>query len=93
MAGERAFEWDEAKAEANLVKYGVPFVYAARVFLDPRMVDIDASRTSDREARRKAIGLVEGRLFVVVHTDRDGVRRLISARRTNLNEERAYGPV
>jgi len=93
MVGEREFEWDEAKAEANLAKHRVPFSYATRVFLDSRMVDIDASRTGDREARRKAIGLVEGRLFVVVYTDRDGVYRLISARRTNLNEERAYGPL
>jgi len=93
MAGGREFEWDAAKAEANLVKHGVPFAYAARVFLDARMVDIDASRTGDREARRKAIGLIEGRLVVVVYTDRDGVCRLISARRTNVKEERAYGPL
>jgi len=30
----RAFEWDDAKAARNLAKHGVPFAYAARVFLD-----------------------------------------------------------
>lgn len=35
MAGRREFEWDDAKARANLAKHGVPFDYAARVFLDP----------------------------------------------------------
>jgi uncharacterized DUF497 family protein len=63
------------------------------VFLDEGMIDIDASRPGDREARREAVGLIEGRLFVVVYTDRDGVCRLISARRTNAKEERAYGPL
>jgi uncharacterized DUF497 family protein len=42
MAGRREFEWDGAKAESNLAKHGVPFAYAARVFLDPRMVEFDA---------------------------------------------------
>ena len=28
------FEWDERKAGRNLAKHGVPFEYAARVFLD-----------------------------------------------------------
>jgi uncharacterized DUF497 family protein len=29
------FEWDEAKAEANLRKHGVPFPEAATAFADP----------------------------------------------------------
>ena len=85
------FEWDEREAQINLVRHGVPFAYAARIFLDPRMVEFDASRVADQEARRKAVGRIEGRLYVVVFTDRKGVRRLISARRTNAMEERAYG--
>jgi uncharacterized protein len=93
MAGRREFEWDGAKAESNLAKHGVPFAYAARVFLDPRMVEFDASRDRDSEARRKAVGLIGGKLFVVVYTDRGGVYRIISARRTNATEERAYGPI
>jgi uncharacterized DUF497 family protein len=35
MAGRREFDWDDAKARGNVVKHGLPFDYAARVFLDP----------------------------------------------------------
>lgn len=86
------FEWDDAKAGSNLAKHGVPFDYAARVFLDPDLVEFDTSRAGDGEVRRKAVGLIEGRLYVVVYTDRAGVSRIISARRTNEMERKAYGP-
>jgi uncharacterized DUF497 family protein len=93
MEAGREFDWDDAKASSNLAKHGVPFPYAVRVFLDPEMVDLDASRQDDKEARRKAIGVIEGKLYAVVYADREGLRRIISARRTNATEQRAYGPV
>jgi uncharacterized DUF497 family protein len=93
MEAERAFDWDEAKARSNLAKHGVPFPYAVRVFLDPNMVDFDARREGDMEARRKAVGLIEGKLYVVVYADREGLRRVISAQRTNATEQRAYGAI
>jgi uncharacterized DUF497 family protein len=85
------FEWDEAKALANLAKHGVPFVYAAAVFLDPDGIDFDASRPEDGEARRKMVGRIDGRFFTVVYTERGDLIRLISARRANAQEERSYG--
>ena len=88
-----AFEWDDAKAQSNLAKHGVPFAYATRVFLDAGILDFDASRPGDGEPRRKAVGEIEGRLFTVVYTARDGRIRIISARRCNLTEERRYGPL
>ena len=93
MAGRRDFDWDDAKARANLAKHGVPFEYAARVFLDPDMVEFDASHPGDDEIRWKAVGLIDGKLFVVVFTDRAGVRRIISGRRANTKERRAYDPL
>ena len=93
MEGGREFDWDETKARSNLVKHGVPFPYAVRVFLDPDVVDFDASREGDMEVRRKAVGLIDGKLHAVVYVDRGGVRRVISARRTNVTEQRAYGTV
>lgn len=93
MNSGRRFEWDDAKAWSNLVKHGVPFAYAARVFLDPDVVDFDASKPEDGEVRRKAVGVIEGRLFTVVYTERDDVIRIISARRCNAAEARRYGPV
>ena len=59
LAG-REFEWDEDKAARNLAKHGVPLSYAARVFLDLAVIDIDASRPEDNEVRRKAIGIYRG---------------------------------
>ncbi|WP_369695939.1 BrnT family toxin [Phenylobacterium aquaticum] len=43
--------------------------------------------------RRKAVGVIEGRLFTVVYTLRGAVIRLISARRCNVQEARRYGPL
>jgi uncharacterized protein len=71
----------------------VAFDYATNVFLDPRRADLDASRSEDREMRRKTIGLVEQRLLSVVYTMRAGSKRIISARRSNPWEDRIYGPL
>ncbi len=87
------FAWDDAKAAANLVKHGVSFAYATRVFLDPDRVAVDASRPEDGERRLKLVGAIGGLVFAVVVTERDGAIRLISARRCNAAEARAYGPV
>jgi uncharacterized DUF497 family protein len=85
------FEWDDQKAAANAAKHGVTFEYAAAVFLDPCLVDFDASNPQDQEVRRKAVGVIGEKVYVVVYTDRPGVRRLISARRANKKEIEAYG--
>lgn len=85
------FEWDDEKAASNEAKHGVPFAYAARVFLDDGRVDFDTSRSLDGEDRRKVVGKIEGRLYCVVYTLRGRVRRLISTRRANTKESKAYG--
>jgi uncharacterized protein len=85
------FEWDDAKAAANVAKHNVPFQYAMRVFQDPEFIDSDVSRPEDKEMRRNAVGLFDGRLLVVVFTMRGDVCRIISARRPNSKEERRYG--
>jgi uncharacterized DUF497 family protein len=62
------------------------------VFVDAARADFDASHAADAERRRKVVGLIEGRLFTVVYTQRGAVIRLISARRSNAKETRCYGP-
>jgi hypothetical protein len=91
MAEPPSFEWDDTKAESNLLKHGVPFAYASRVYLDPAALDYDATNPADGEQRRKTVGLIEGRLFTVVYTVRGETHRLISARRSNEKERRYYG--
>jgi len=89
---ERLFDWDDAKADANLAKHGISFLAAIAVFADPVWVELDTERVSDREVRRKAIGMIEGHLFTVVFTMRNDMTRIISARQSNTSEKRAYGP-
>ena len=85
------FEWDDAKASANEAKHRVRFDYAAAVFWDDNRLDVDTTRADDGEERRKAIGLIEGKLYTVVYTLRGSVCRLISAGRSNAKEGRSYG--
>jgi uncharacterized DUF497 family protein len=84
------FERDSTKAAADEAKHNVSFEAAAAVFADRNRIDIDASHDEDGEIRRKAIGLIEGRLFTIVYTTRGDVCRLISARRSNAKEGRIY---
>jgi uncharacterized protein len=84
------FEWDTAKAEQNIAKHGVPFEYAAHVFLDPHRLDSADERREYDEERRLTLGMIEGRLFVVAYTLRGELVRLISARKANERERRLY---
>jgi hypothetical protein len=63
------------------------------VFRDEAAVDFDVSRAAEAEQRRKAIGSVDGRLCTVVYTMRQGAIRIISVRRSNAKERRAYATV
>ena len=87
------FEWDEAKARANLRKHGVDFSDAALVWSDPRHL-IRFDRFEGGEERWHALGLVDGIvLLLVVHTfpDEDEARiRIVSARRATRSERKAY---
>ena len=84
------FEWDAKKATQNVVKHGVPFEYAARVFLNPYRLDSADTRHDYREERRLTLGAIDGRLFAVAYTTRGTVIRLISARKANEREQRHY---
>ena len=50
------FEWDGAKEQANRKKHGLDFRTAAKVFLDPHVIEFD-DRDADDELRFNAIGL------------------------------------
>ena len=85
------FEWDNAKAEANLRKHKISFRAASRVFNDP-LVLIEQDLSEDYgEDRFLAIGRVEGLLVTVAFTERGDCTRIISARKANSHEQRAYG--
>jgi uncharacterized DUF497 family protein len=82
--------WNPAKAEANLRKHKVAFDFVLKVFADPELLVQPTIRIEDGEERYKAIGDIDGKLYVVIFTMREGAHRLISARRTNSKEESDY---
>ena len=85
--------WDRNKNSSNQRKHRVSFEVAARVFLDPRRIEMYDDREDYGEDRWITIGAVEAAVLVVVYTVRDEggeVIRLISARRANAQEKRAY---
>ena len=84
------FEWDEKKAATNLEKHGVPFAYAARVFLDPERQDFVDDRKNYGEERRLTLGKIDGFILVISYTLRDRLIRLISARKANQRERKRY---
>ncbi len=85
------FEWDEAKAEANVRKHGVSFAEAATVFGDPLAVTFFDPDHSDDEYRFLTIGLsIDGRALILSHTDRGDRVRIISARVATKSERKGY---
>jgi len=83
------FEWDERKNQLNIARHGVSFRFAAQVF-DLPVIEFVDDRRNYGETRLIAIGVVAGRETVVVYTMRGDVCRIISARKANRNERRAY---
>ncbi len=73
------FEWDAEKERANIAKHRLDFQTAARVFLDPLLLEVEDDRGYD-ELRWNAIGMVNGRVLVVTYTMRGATYRIISAR-------------
>lgn len=83
------FEWDNAKELANRNKHGIDFRTAAKVFLDPYVIELDDHDTAG-EVRFNAIGLVDGRMLFVTYTIKGDVVRIISARGAEPHEKRKY---
>jgi uncharacterized protein len=82
------FEWDRAKALANVEKHGVSFEEAATSFEDPsHLILADGSGG----ARFVLIGFsIRGKLLTVVHVERGERDRIISAWRATVAETRLY---
>lgn len=86
-----SFEWDHAKAAANLAKHGLSFELAATAFGDPRSLTIPDPKHSQTENRFVLLGQTgDGTIVAVVHVERGDRIRLISARRANRREKITY---
>ncbi|WP_199626380.1 BrnT family toxin [Rhizobium sp. OAE497] len=85
------FEWDDEKNRLNIEKHGVSFDTACRIF-DGFIFTVRDRRFDHGEVRDISIGKVgELTVLTVVHTDRNGVTRLISARAASRSERKRYG--
>ena len=82
------FEWEDAKATANLAKHGVSFEEAASVFSDPCYLLL---ADEAKEGGFWAIGLSGlARLLTVVHVERGARFRIVSARQATQAEATVY---
>jgi hypothetical protein len=84
------YEWDTAKNTINRAKHGIGFEALSSFEWDTAGVT-GRSRHTDGEARFAAVGKLDGKLFTVIHTWREDRMRIISLRRANKAEEKAYG--
>lgn len=79
----------EAKREINLAEHGVDFADIHYVFESETWTVID-DRYNYGEVRYYTLGLLEGRVLAIIHTEEDNFTRLISARKANRNETERY---
>lgn len=84
------FEWDEEKNQSNIENHGIRFEDALKIF-DGYVVTALDDRDDYDEVRETSLGLFNGVVvLLVVHTDRNGVTRLISARKATRQERLRY---
>ncbi len=83
-----AFEFDQAKSQANLSKHGIDFIDAQLLWNDPGLLEIPA-KTED-EPRYVVIGLIDGKHWSAVITYRTTHVRIISVRRSRTEEVALY---
>ena len=83
------FEWDETKSQENLSKHGLSFDDAETVFSGP-CVTFEDTRFDYGEPRFITLGRLQGYVVVVAHTPRRKKTRIISMRKGNRREEKAY---
>ena len=85
------FDWDPAKADANVVKHGVRFEEALTVFMDPLARIHGDPDHSEGEAREIIVGhSIQRRLLLVSFVERGEKVRVISARPATKTERKDY---
>ena len=84
------FEWDLAKSNSCRISRNFDFAYVIAVFSDPKVLIEADHRWNYGEERFRALGKIDGKIFVVVYTRRSLAVRIISARRANQREVKRY---
>ena len=90
------FEWDEAKAAANLRNHGVTFELASSIFGDPRILTLADTTHSETQERWFSIGVANNGspmsvAYLWTEVGSGPIKiRLITARRATATEIRYY---
>ncbi len=83
------FEWDPAKNARNMEKHRIRFEEARHIFDGPVLTGTDLRDYG--EQREISLGRLENEVVLcVVHTKRQGVTRIICARKANRKERRLF---
>ena len=82
-------EFDEEKRQQTLEHRGLDFHDSTLVF-QQRTITLTDDRTAYGETRIQTIGLLNGRIVMVVWTPRGEARRIISMRKCNAREQYKY---
>lgn len=84
------YEWDDSKNQSNFTKHGISFEEVIEIFDKEHVTWID-DRKDYGETREISLGEINNNVVIlVVHTDRYGITRIISARKANSRERRKY---
>ena len=83
------FTWSEAKRKLNIQAHGLDFVDAARVFDGPTFTFED-DRVEYSEQRFVTLGLLDGFVVSVVHTESTRLIRVVSFRKATKHEQAIY---
>lgn len=81
--------FDPAKHASTLKERGIDFRDAAKVFAGETLTKEDTRRAYG-ETRYQTFGFLDGRMVMIVWTPRGNARHVISMRKCNDREQKAY---
>jgi len=85
------FEWDKGNITKNPSKHQIHNHQSEEIFLDEDLLTIEDIKHSQKENRQIAIGKTfDKTLLFIVFTIRNKKIRIISARKANIKEKKAY---
>lgn len=83
------FTWDPEKRLSNIRKHGIDFTAASEVF-DGVTLTAEDRRFPYGEQRFLTLGLINGVVVSVAHTEQRGTIRIISIRKATRHETHEY---
>lgn len=87
---EVEFEYDPRKSEANLFKHGISFARSQKLWTEGKTVTFNSNNAGNDESRQITIGIIEGKYYSAITTQRAGRTRIISVRRARQREIEIY---